>query len=80
MSILNCNFVLFVGCGGAASGRAMAICLGRPGLNPRTDFGFFQFKIAVNLFLLGVGLFLIMCHKTVLTLFSFFLFIKIYQL
>ena len=46
--------------GGSTSGRAMAFCLGRPGLNPRTDLGFFQFRIAVNLFSLGVGLFLTM--------------------
>ena len=34
----------------------MSFCLGRPGLNPRTDLGFFQFRIAVNLFSLGVRL------------------------
>ena len=47
------------GSGGGTSGRAMAFCLGRPGSNPGTDFTFFQFRIAVNLFSLGVGLFLI---------------------
>ena len=36
----------------------MAFCLGRPGLNPGWDFGFFQFRIAVNQFSLGVRLFL----------------------
>ena len=37
------------GSGGGTSGRGMAFCLGRPGSNPRVDFGFFQFRIAVNL-------------------------------
>ena len=31
-----------VGSGGGTSGRAMAFCLGRPGLNPGLDFGFFS--------------------------------------
>ena len=56
------------GSGGGTSDRAMAFCLGRPGLNPGTDLGFFQFRIVVNLFSLGVGLFLIMCNRTVHTL------------
>ena len=43
--------------GGGASGRATAICLGRPGLSPRGDIGFFQFRIAVHPFSLDVGLF-----------------------
>ena len=30
------------GSGGGTSGRALAFCLGRPGSNPRTDFGFFS--------------------------------------
>ena len=30
------------GSGGGTSGRAMAFCLGRPGLNPGLDFGFFS--------------------------------------
>ena len=30
------------GSGGGKSGRAMAFCLGRPGLNPGSDFGFFS--------------------------------------
>ena len=52
----------------------MAICHGRPGYNPGTDLGFFQFVIAVNLFSLGVGLFLIMCDRTLHTLpYSFLL-------
>ena len=62
------------GSGGGTSGRAMAFCLGRPGSNPGLDFGFFQFKIAVNLFSLGVGLFLIRCNRTVHSLPSSFLF------
>ena len=63
-----------------ASGRAMAFCPGRPGLNPGLDFGFFQFRIAVNLFSLGVGLFLITCNRTVHTLpFSFLFPIIIYH-
>ena len=52
----------------------MAFCLGRLGLNPGLDFGFFQFRIAVNLFSLGVGLFLISCNRTVHTLPASFLF------
>ena len=59
-------------------------CLGRPGLNPRTDLGVFQFRIAVNLFSLGVWLFLIMCNRTKHILPPAFLFpiiiCKIYQL
>ena len=62
------------GNGGGTSGRAMAFCLGRPGSNPRLDFGFSQFRIVVNLFSLGVGPFLITCNGTVLTLPSSFLF------
>ena len=75
-----------LGSGGGTSGRAMAFCLGRPGSNPGSEFGFFQFRIAVNLFSLGVGLFLITCNKTVHTLPSSFLFpiitylCKIYEL
>ena len=48
-----------VGSGVGTSGRVMAFCLGRRGSNLGTGFGFFQFKIAVNLFPLGVRLFLI---------------------
>ena len=53
------------GSGGGTSGRAMAFCLSRPGLNPGLDFGFFLFRIAVNLFSLGVKLFLIMNKRPV---------------
>ena len=52
----------------------MAFCLGRLGLNTSLDFAFFQFRTAVNLFSLGVGLFLIKCNRTVHTLPSSFLF------
>ena len=52
------NKLLDNGSGGGTSGRGLAFCLGRPGLNPWTDFGFFQVRIAVILFSLGVGLFL----------------------
>ena len=49
------------GIGGGASGRAMAILSVQAGLESR-DFwdglGFFRFRIAANLFLLGAGLFL----------------------
>ena len=45
------------GSDGGTSGRVMAFCLGRPGSNPRLVFGFFQFRFAVNLLLLGVGVF-----------------------
>ena len=41
-------------------------------MNPGSEFGFFQFRIAVNLFSLGAGLFLIMCYRTVHTLSSSF--------
>ena len=51
-----------VGSGGGTSGRTMALCLRREDLNPRMDLGFFQFRIAVNLFLQCVGLFLIMSN------------------
>ena len=63
-----------IGGGGGTSGRAMAFCLGRRGLNPGLDFGFFQFRIAANLFSQGVGLFLITCNRMVHTLPSSFLF------
>ena len=53
-----------VGSGGGSSGRAMAFCLGRPGLNPGTDSGFFKLIISLNLFSLGVGLFQMMCNRT----------------
>ena len=33
---------LELGSGGGTSGRGMAFCLGRPGSNPGTDFGFFS--------------------------------------
>ena len=39
-----------LGSGGSISGRAKAFCLGRRGLNPETDLGFFQFRVAVSLF------------------------------
>ena len=47
------NVQLVVGSGGGTSGRVMAFCLGRLGSNPGTDLGFFQFRIAVNLFSLA---------------------------
>ena len=36
--------------------------------NPGSEFGFYQLRNAVNLFSLGVGLFLITCNRTVHTL------------
>ena len=48
------------GSGGGTSVRALAFCLGSPSLNPGMDLCFFQIRMAVNLFSLGVGLFLIM--------------------
>ena len=66
--------VLSGGSGGGTSGRAMAFSLGRLGSNLGSDFGFFQFRIAINLFSLGVGLFLITCNRTVHSLPSSFLF------
>ena len=62
------------GSGGGTSGRAMAFCPGWLGSNPGSDFGFFQLRIAVNLFSLGVGLFIITCNRTVHNLPSSFLF------
>ena len=35
----------------------MVFCLGGPGLNPRTDLGFFLFRSAVNLLSLVVFLY-----------------------
>ena len=32
-------------CVGGANGRAMAFCLGRPGLNPEKNLDYFPFKI-----------------------------------
>ena len=46
---------------GGTKGRAMAFYLGWLGSNPGRDFGFFQFRIAVNKFSLGARLFLITC-------------------
>ena len=52
-----------------------ALCLARPGSNPAMDLGNFQFRIAANLFSLGVGLFPILCNGTMhTTLPSSFLF------
>ena len=68
------------GSGGGTSGRAMAFCLSRPGSNPMTDFKNFQFRIADNLFSLSVGIFQIMCNRTVHTIpFSFLFPIIIYN-
>ena len=44
------------GSGGGASGRTIAFCLSKPGSNPGTDLAFF--RNAINLFSLGVGLYL----------------------
>ena len=38
------------GCGDSTSGRVMAFYLGKPYSNPKIDLGFFQVRIAVNLF------------------------------
>ena len=46
-------------------GRAMGFCLDRLGSNPGWDFGFFQFRIPVNLVSLGAGLFRIAQNRTV---------------
>ena len=45
-----------LGSGSGASGRVTACVRAGPGLNPRTDLGFFPFRIAFNLFLLGMRL------------------------
>ena len=68
-----------IGSGGGTSCRAMAFCLGRPGLNPGSDFGFFQFGISVNLFLMGVGLFLITCNRMMYSLPSSCQFLHFYN-
>ena len=74
-------FFSVLGSGGGTSGRAMSFCLGRPGSNPGMDLGFFQLRIAVNLFSLGFVLFLITCNRTFHILPSSFLFpIIIYYL
>ena len=54
------------------SGRAIAFCLGRPGLNLGTDLGFFQFRIVVNL--TGCWFFKITFSRTAHSLPSSFLF------
>ena len=51
----------------------MTFCLGKLGLNPGMNLGYFQFRIAVNLFSRSVGLFLTTCNSNVLTLPSSFL-------
>ena len=71
-----------------SSSWASAFCLSEPGSNPGTDLGFFQFRIALNLFLLCVWLFLITCNRMMHRANSFFFFLfpiiiyhrKIYQL
>ena len=60
------------GSGGGTSGRVMALCQSKPGQKLLMGSVFFRFRIAVNLFLLGVGLLLTMCH--------FICYCKIYQL
>ena len=56
----------------------VAFCLGRQALKPATDLSFFQFRVAVNLF--SLGLFLIMYNRMVDTIpSSFLLHIIIYQ-
>ena len=72
---------LYLGCGGGTNGRAMAFCQGSPVWILGWTFGFFQFRIAVNLFSVGVRLFQITCNIAVHTLPSSFLLpITIYQL
>ena len=74
------------GSGGGTSGRATAFCLGSPVSSPWTALGLFQFRIAVNLLSLAVGLFLIISSRMVQTLPLSFLFpiisyhCEIYQL
>ena len=51
-------FQISVAGGSDARSRVTAFCPSRPGLNFGTDLGFFHFRIADNLFLLGIGLFL----------------------
>ena len=63
-----------VGSGDGSSGRAAAFYPSRFGSNPRMGLGFFQFRFAVNLFSLGVKLFLLTCNTTVNTFPSSFLF------
>ena len=42
-----------MGSGRGTSVRAMVFCLGWPSCYPGTVLGFFQFRIAINLFLMG---------------------------
>ena len=65
------NSMFVKGSGCATSGREMSLCLGRLGSNPGSDFGFFQFRIAVNQFSLGVGLFLLTYNRMVHTCSAF---------
>ena len=58
-------------CVGGTNGRAMAFCLGRPGLNPVKNLDFFSSKLS-----LGVGFFLITCNRKVRTLPSILCFLS----
>ena len=49
------TYIKKLGSGGGASGRATAFCLSGPRSNPGKDLAFW-FRIAVDLFSLGVGL------------------------
>ena len=60
--IFYCQYQIFFmgtnvgGSGGGASGGVTAFCLSRLGSNPEINLGFFQFRIAVNLFSLALNL------------------------
>ena len=54
--------------------KSVCIISGQAGADSQEGLRLFQFRITVNLFSLAVGLFLIMCNRTVDTLPSSFLF------
>ena len=57
--IFYCQYqIFFMGTkvGGGASGGVTVFCLSRLGSNPEFNLGFFQFRIAVNLFSLALNL------------------------
>ena len=63
-----------VGSGDGATGRVVTFYPSRLGSDPRMGLGFIQFRFAVNLLLLRVGLFLFTCNIMVNTFPSSFLF------
>ena len=54
MSLIKC--IPLKGIGGGASSGAKVFSPSRLGSNPRMDLGFFQFRFAINLLSVSVGL------------------------